>query len=187
VLAHYGVVALPCRVRDPDRKGKVESGIGHAQRTPLKGLRFETLDAAQAYLDRWEAAGPTRASMARRSGRSRDVCRGAAALAAAAARALSLLPPRPAYVVHLDGCVEVEAAYYSVPPGWIGRQVVVQWDDLHVRVLDPKTSGLLREHLRTRRGAPSRRRRGSPLAHADEDAGAARRRAQSWAIHRRRV
>ena len=55
-------------------------------------------------------------------------------------------------VVHLDGCVEVEAAYYSVPPGWIGQQVVVQWDDLHVRVLDPKTSGLLREHLRTRRG-----------------------------------
>ena len=24
MLAHYGVVALPCRVRDPDRKGKVE-------------------------------------------------------------------------------------------------------------------------------------------------------------------
>ena len=37
VLAHYGVVALPCRVQDPDRKGKVESGVGHAQRTPLKG------------------------------------------------------------------------------------------------------------------------------------------------------
>jgi transposase len=28
VLAHYGVVALPCRVGDPDRKGKVESGRG---------------------------------------------------------------------------------------------------------------------------------------------------------------
>jgi transposase len=55
VLAHYGVVALPCRVRDPDRKGKVEAGIGHTQRTPLRGLRFETLDQAQAYLDRWEA------------------------------------------------------------------------------------------------------------------------------------
>jgi len=24
--------------------------------------------------------------------------------------------------VHLDGCVEVEAAYYSAPPGWIGRR-----------------------------------------------------------------
>jgi transposase len=55
VLAHYGVVALPCRVGDPDRKGKVEAGVGHAQKTPLKGLRFETLEAAQAYLDRWEA------------------------------------------------------------------------------------------------------------------------------------
>ena len=54
VLAHYGVVALPCRVRDPDRKGKVEAGVGHAKRTPLRGVRFERLDDAQAYLDRWE-------------------------------------------------------------------------------------------------------------------------------------
>ncbi len=36
-------------------QGKVEAGVGHAQKTPLKGLRFETLEAAQAYLDRWEA------------------------------------------------------------------------------------------------------------------------------------
>src|SRR5450432_3432092 len=35
VLKHYGAVALPCRVQDPDRKGKVESGVGHAQKTPL--------------------------------------------------------------------------------------------------------------------------------------------------------
>ena len=34
VLAHYGAVAMPCRIRDPDRKGKVESGVGHAQKTP---------------------------------------------------------------------------------------------------------------------------------------------------------
>ena len=55
MLAHYGVTALPCRVRHPDRKGKVESGVGHAQETPLKGMRFESLGEAQAYLDRWEA------------------------------------------------------------------------------------------------------------------------------------
>ena len=54
VLAHYGVVALPCRIQDPDRKGKVESGIGYTKRTPLKGMRFESLEEAQAYLDRWE-------------------------------------------------------------------------------------------------------------------------------------
>jgi transposase len=51
VLKHYGAVALPCRVRDPDRKGKVESGVGHAQKTPLKGQRFESLKQAKAYLD----------------------------------------------------------------------------------------------------------------------------------------
>ena len=54
--------------------------------------------------------------------------------------------------VHLDGCVEVASAYYSAPPGWIGRRVDVQWDDIHVRLLDPGTGQLQREHLRTRRG-----------------------------------
>jgi transposase len=49
MLRHYNVVALPCRVRDPDRKGKVERGVGHAKNTPLKGLRFESLEEAQAY------------------------------------------------------------------------------------------------------------------------------------------
>src|SRR3982750_328344 len=38
LLQHYGCVALPCRVRDPDRKGKVKCGVGHAKRTPLKGM-----------------------------------------------------------------------------------------------------------------------------------------------------
>lgn len=55
-------------------------------------------------------------------------------------------------VVHLDGCVEVEAAYYSTPPGWIGKLVKVQWDQLHIRILDPKTHQLLREHVRQQRG-----------------------------------
>jgi hypothetical protein len=55
-------------------------------------------------------------------------------------------------VVHLDGCVEVEAAYYSLPPGWIGRPVNVQWDELYVRFLDPRTGLLLREHVRQKRG-----------------------------------
>jgi hypothetical protein len=55
--------------------------------------------------------------------------------------------------VHLDGCVEVEYAYYAPPPGWIGRDVAVQWDGGHVRLLHPTTGELLREH---RRQAPGR-------------------------------
>jgi hypothetical protein len=59
--------------------------------------------------------------------------------------------------VHLDGYVEVEAAYYGAPPGWIGRRVDVQWNDLLVRLLDPKTGQLVREHVRAAREAGVRR------------------------------
>jgi hypothetical protein len=54
--------------------------------------------------------------------------------------------------VHLDGCVEVDAAYYGAPPGWIGRRLQVQWDGVRVRLVDPKTRQLLREHLKQERG-----------------------------------
>ncbi len=54
--------------------------------------------------------------------------------------------------VHLDGCVEIASTYYSAPPGWIGRRVHVQWNAVHVRLLDPRTGQLLREHLRATRG-----------------------------------
>ena len=152
LLAHYGAVAMPCRVRDPDRKGKVESGIGHAQKTPLKGMRFESLEEAQAYLDHWEA----RWADTRIHGTTK---RQVAAMFAEEKPHLLPLPLEPfrSYqygqrTVHLDGCVEVEAAYYSVPPGWIGRRVQVQWDSLQVRILDPKTGQLLREHIRQKRG-----------------------------------
>jgi transposase len=154
LLAHYGAVAMPCRVRDPDRKGKVESGVGHAQRTPLKGLRFESLEEAQAYLDHWEA----RWADTRIHGTTK---RQVAAMFAEEKPALLPLPLEPfrcyqygKRTVHLDGCVEIDAAYYSAPPGWIGRQVHVhvQWDALQVRLIDPRTGQLLREHLHQKRG-----------------------------------
>jgi transposase len=152
VLAHYGAVALPCRIQDPDRKGKVESGVGHAKKTPLKGLRFESLGEAQDYLDRWEE----RWADTRIHGTTK---RQVAAMFAEERPALLPLPLEPfryyqygKRTVHLDGCVEVDAAYYGAPPGWIGRHVQVQWDGLHVRLLDPRTGQLLREHLRQKRG-----------------------------------
>jgi hypothetical protein len=152
VLQHYGVTALPCRVRDPDRKGKVESGVGHAQKTPLKGQRFESLEEAQAYLDGWE----TRWADTRIHGTTK---RQVATMFAEERPALLPLPLEPfryyqygERAVHLDGCVEVEAAYYGAPPGWIGRRVQVQWNAAHVRLLNPITGQLLREHLRQERG-----------------------------------
>jgi hypothetical protein len=130
----------------------VESGIGHTQKTPLHGQRFETLEQAQAYLDRWDAHwadtrihGTTKRQVAEMFAEERPT--------------LQALPVEPfryyrfgVRTVHLDGCVEVEAAYYSTPPGWIGQRVHVQWTDLHVRLLDPRTGQLLREHVRAPRG-----------------------------------
>jgi len=161
VLAHYGAVALPCRVRDPDRKGKVESGIAHTQKA-LRGQRFETLELGQVWLDRWDE----RWADTRIHGTTK---RQVATMFAEERPHLRPLPVEPfryyafgERVVHLDGFVEVAAAYYAPPPGWIGRTVRVQWDDKHVRLLDPKTGALLREHLVQDRGRHAMRAEDQP-------------------------
>ncbi len=154
VLKHYGVVALPARVRDPDRKGKVERGVGHAQ-LALKGLKFDSLEEAQGWLDRWE----TNWADTRIHG---TLKRQVKAMFEEERPHLLPLPPDPfryyehgIRAVHLDGHVEVSGAYYSVPPGRIGERLNVQWDSRTVRILDPRTGELLREHLRE---SPGRRR-----------------------------
>src|SRR5260221_6407824 len=152
VLGHYGVVAVPCRVGDPDRKGKVEAGIGHTQKTPLHGQRFDTIEAAQTYLDRWDAHWAD----TRIPGTTK---RQVAVMFAEERPALGPLPVEPfryyqfgERTVHLDGCVEVEAAFYGAPPGWIGHRLQVHWNALHVRLMDPKTGQLRRANLRATRG-----------------------------------
>jgi len=55
MLEHYGVVADPARVRDPNRKGTVENAIQHTQGTALAGRRFESLEAQNEFLMHWEA------------------------------------------------------------------------------------------------------------------------------------
>jgi transposase len=111
VLRHYGTVPLPCRVGHADRKGKVESGVAHAQKTPLKGLRFESLEEAQTYLDHWEV----RWADTRIHGTTK---RQVGVMFAEERPFLLPLPVEPfryyqygERTVHLDGCVEVEAAY----------------------------------------------------------------------------
>ncbi|HSM92744.1 MAG TPA: IS21 family transposase [Anaeromyxobacteraceae bacterium] len=162
VLKHYGAVGIPARVRDPDRKGKVERGVDHAQRTPLQGLRFETLEEAQAYLDRWEERWADK----RIHGTTK---RQVAAAFAEEKPSLRPLPPEPfryyqfgVRTVHLDGHVEVERAYYAPPPGWIGQQVAVQWDGRVVRLLHPKSGVLLVEHLRRPPGGRAIREQDRP-------------------------
>jgi hypothetical protein len=115
------------------------------------GRGLETIEAAQAYLDRWELHWAD----TRIHGTTK---RQVAAMFAEERPALGPLPIEPfryyrfgERTVHLNGCVEVEGAYYGAPPGWLGQRVQVQWNELHVRLLAPTTGQFLR-HLRTRRG-----------------------------------
>jgi hypothetical protein len=41
-------------------------------------------------------------------------------------------------VVHRDGHVEVERAYYSVPPEYLGRRVWARWDGRLVRIFNER-------------------------------------------------
>jgi len=95
-------------------------------RSALQGKRFESLEEAQADLDRWEV----NCADTRIHGTTK---RQVAAMFAEEKPALLPLPLEPfryyqygQRVVHVDGCVEVEAAYYSLPPGCIGRPVNVR-------------------------------------------------------------
>ena len=152
MLAHYGVVALPCRVGDPDRKGKSKPRSATPRRRRCAASASNTSPTARRIWNRWER----RWADTRMHGTTK---RQVAAMFAEERAALGPLPLEPfryyqygRRTVHLDGCVEVASAYYSAPPGWIGRRVDVQWNDAHVRLLDPGTGQLLREHLRAPRG-----------------------------------
>lgn len=147
LLKHYGAEALACRVGDADRKGKVEADVKSAQRAH-RGLRFESLADAQAYYDaraeRWDDTrihGTTKQQVRERFEEERTH--------------LQSLPLEPfrhfryaERTVHPDGHIEVEAAYYSVPPGMLHQRVHVQWDEMRVRILTAH-GVLLREHLRS--------------------------------------
>ncbi len=54
--------------------------------------------------------------------------------------------------VHLDGHLEINGAYYCAPPGHIGRVLPIQWDEQHVRLMDPQTKQLMREYRLQERG-----------------------------------
>jgi len=114
----------PCRVVDPGSKRQGRGRSRTRPENPLKGQRFEKLEDAQTYLDHWEERWPTRAFTARPSRRWRPCCRRTPLVVAPTAGAFRYYQYGER-VVHLDGCVEIEAAYYSVPPGWIGRRVHV--------------------------------------------------------------
>jgi transposase len=152
MLEHYDVVALPCRPYAPDLKGKVESAVAYTQNTALKGKRFESIEDENAHLAQWnEHCAATRIH-----GTTKRQVR---AMFDEEKPFLQALPPtRFEYyrigerTVHFDGFIEVDGAYYHAPPQRAGSRVVVHIGRLWIRIIDPKTQELIREHAVTGKG-----------------------------------
>lgn len=145
LLAHYGVVADPCRVRDPNRKGSVESAIQHTQGTALTGRTFESLDLQNTWLAHWEAhwAAP------RIHGRKK---RQVLELFEEERPALRPLPPegfrlftQGTRTVDDAGLVQVEGSYYTALPAALHSVVTVRLYPHAVEILD-RTGQVLRRH-----------------------------------------
>lgn len=136
---HYGVVLLPARPYTPRHKGKVERGVDYVQENALKGRTFVSLDAQNHFLLDWErTVADTRIHGTTR----RQV---GAHFLEAERPALQRLPLErfPCFqearrIVHRDGHVEVERAYYSVPPEYLARRVWVRWDARLVRICNER-------------------------------------------------
>ena len=136
---HYGTAFLPTRPYTPRHKGKVERGIDYVQENALKGRTFTSLEEQNRFLLNWEqTVADTRLHGTTR----RQVGTHFAAVERAALRPL---PPErfPCFqearrVVHRDGHVEVERAYYSVPAEYLGRRVWARWDGRLVRIFNER-------------------------------------------------
>jgi transposase len=153
MLRHYGVVADPARVRDPNRKGTVESAIQHTQSTALKGRQFETIEDQNEYLAHWE----TNWAAKRIHGREK---RQVEAMFQEEKPHLKALPPanfryfkESTRTVGDDTTIQVNSAWYAARPAMIGSLVIVRVYELEIEIRDFKTLALIRSHPHaTRKG-----------------------------------
>jgi transposase len=153
MLAHYAVVADPCRVRDPNRKGTVENAIQHTQSTALKGRRFESIEAQNEWLAHWEERWAAPRIHGRKKRQVVELYRD---------EQPHLQPlPASAFVyfrqgvrtVDDAGLVQVEGAYYAALPAIPRSEVTVRIFANGVEILDARGE-LLRRHAKaSRKGA----------------------------------
>jgi len=134
---HYGTVILPAKPHTPRHKGKVEKSVDYVQDNALKDKTFTSLSDENHYLLNWE----TQVADTRIHGTTRKQVK--KAFEDVEREALLPLPVTrfPSFnevrrKVNRDGHVEVDRAYYSVPPEYLGHSVWVRWDGRIVRVFN---------------------------------------------------
>ena len=143
MLAHYGVIADPARVRDPNRKGTVENAIQHTQDTALRGRRFESIEEQNTFLMHWEQKW---ASLRIHGSTKRQV----QAMFEEEKPHLRPLPVAPLRyftesirTVWDDTTVRVDNSSYAARPAPIGSTVLVRLYEHSIEIRDHKTQALL--------------------------------------------
>jgi transposase len=152
LLAHYGVVADPCRVADPNRKGTVENAIKHTQGTALKGRRFDSIEEQNAWLAHWEE----RWAAPRIHGRKKRQ------VLAMFAEERPFLKPLPAESFRffrqvtptVDDArhVQVECSYYAALPAPLHTSVTVRVYAREIQILDDQGNVVRRHDKSARKG-----------------------------------
>ncbi len=145
---HYGCALMPCLPRTPEHKGKTENGIRYLKGNALRGRTFSSLSAHNEFLRHWEKT----VADVRIHGTTRKQV---AMLFAQEQKALLPLPPNlfPCFqegkrTVHRDSYVEVDKAFYTVPPEYISEVVWVRWDSREVRIFNQRWEQIrLHAHL----------------------------------------
>jgi hypothetical protein len=137
--AYYGLAILPTKPWTPRHKGKIESGVGYVKNNALKGHAFASLHEQNRHLLDWEQAVADQ----RIHGTIRQQV--GKVFAEVERPALRALPAErfPCFQegqrkVHRDGHVEVDKAYYTVPPEYLGWSVWVRWDARVVRIFNQR-------------------------------------------------
>ena len=150
-LAHYGVLADPARVRDPNRKGTVEHAIGHTQSTALKGRRFESLEAQNEFLAHWERSWAAK----RIHGTEHRQVQAMFEEERAHLKPLPLLGMQYFEEVERtvcdDSCVRVQHSSYAARPAAIGSKVLVRIYAQRLEIRDIHSGNLLRTHAKAER------------------------------------
>jgi transposase len=153
LLAHFGVVADACRIRDPNRKGTVEAAIQHTQSTALKGRRFASIEEQNAWLAHWEE----RWAAPRIHGRKK---RQVLEMFAEERPHLKPLPVEPfryfregVRTVDDAGLVQIDGSYYAALPARLYAEVKVRIYDHDIEVLHEDGSVLRRHPKSERKGA----------------------------------
>ena len=137
--AHHGTAFVPTKPYTPRHKGKVESSVKYAKNNALKGRQFESLQAQNTFLLEWEQNvadkrihGTVKEQVQKRFIENEKD----ALLPLASERFANFTEVRRS--VNRDGHLEVDKAYYSAPPEYVGRRLWVRFDSRLVRIFDDR-------------------------------------------------